>query len=67
MDVLIPTLIVFGVASVIMSVGVFFKRRPLQGTCGGLASMMGECEVCDLRSQCIEKKTPQCDEHRIQD
>ena len=32
----------------IMSVGVIFKRKPISGTCGGLAAagIDGECEIC---------------------
>jgi len=30
-----------------MAVGLFFGRRPLQGSCGGLARLgLGECEIC---------------------
>jgi uncharacterized protein len=64
MEILIPTITVFIVAIVIMSVGVLFKRKPLAGSCGGIASLMGSCDVCDLRDKCIEKNAPQCDEHK---
>ena len=31
-----------------MSVGVIFKRKPIAGTCGGLAAagIEGDCEIC---------------------
>ncbi len=64
MEIIVPTLIVFCFVMVIMSVGIFARRKPLQGSCGGIAAMMGGCDVCELREQCIEKKTPQCDEHK---
>lgn len=64
MEILIPTLIVFVAALVIMSVGVIFKRRPLAGTCGGIASMMGGCDICELKDKCVELNAPQCDEHK---
>jgi len=46
MTVLIVFLIMlFAVAA--MAIGLFFGRRPLQGSCGGLAKLgLGECEIC---------------------
>jgi len=64
MEILLSTLIIFAVALAIMSVGIMFKRKPIQGSCGGIANLMGDCEVCDLRSECVEKNAPQCDDHK---
>lgn len=55
MDTLIFTLAFFGVAIFIMSVGVIFKRKPIQGSCGGISSLMGSCEICDKKDDCIDK------------
>ena len=31
-----------------MSIGVFFGRKPIAGSCGGLKTMgeIGDCEIC---------------------
>ncbi|MGB5446857.1 MAG: (Na+)-NQR maturation NqrM [Psychromonas sp.] len=39
-----------------MALGVFFKQKPIQGSCGGLANLNIE-RSCDCPSV--------CDEHRI--
>lgn len=58
MEILVPTLIAFTCALIIMSVGVLMKRKPIQGSCGGIANLMGgECEFCEKKSQCLEKKS----------
>ena len=55
MDTLLFTLAFFGTALLIMSVGVMFKRKPIQGSCGGIANFMGSCDICDKKSECIDK------------
>lgn len=67
MEILIPTAIAFFAAVLIMSVGVFMKRKPLQGSCGGIANFSGDCDFCELKDQCVEHGTPQCDDHKLVD
>jgi len=55
METLFFTLGAFTFAVLIMSVGVIFKRKPIAGSCGGIANLMGSCDVCDKKSECIEK------------
>jgi uncharacterized protein len=55
MDTLLFTLAFFGAAILIMSVGVLFKRKPIQGSCGGIANFMGSCDICEKKSECIDK------------
>lgn len=55
MEVLFPTLVIFAIALIIMSVGVLMKRKPIQGSCGGIANMMGDCDFCEMQSECVEK------------
>jgi len=55
METLFFTLGAFAFTVCIMSVGVIFKRKPIAGSCGGIANLMGSCDVCDKKSQCIEK------------
>jgi uncharacterized protein len=55
MDTLLFTLAFFGGAILIMSVGVLFKRKPIQGSCGGIANLMGNCDICEKKSDCIDK------------
>lgn len=55
MDTLLFTLAFFGTAILIMSIGVLFRRKPIQGSCGGIANFMGSCDICDKKSECIDK------------
>lgn len=55
METLLFTLGAFAIAVLIMSVGVIFKRKPIAGSCGGIANLMGSCDVCDKKSECIDK------------
>ncbi len=53
-SILVLALIVAG-----MAVGVLMGRKPLQGSCGGLANvgLDGECEICGGdRSRCDEEQ-----------
>ena len=41
-----------------MSVGIFFRKKPISGACGGLANLEPgrECELCGGKpSKCIEQ------------
>ncbi|GJM14369.1 MAG: hypothetical protein DHS20C12_27720 [Pseudohongiella sp.] len=42
------TFLVIAVVIAIMSIGVLFGRKPVQGSCGGLNNIdgMNECEIC---------------------
>lgn len=42
------TFLIMAVVIVIMSVGVLFGRKPVQGSCGGMNNIDGlkECEIC---------------------
>lgn len=48
MAIFLITFLVMSVVIVIMSVGVLFGRKPVQGSCGGMNNINGlnECEVC---------------------
>lgn len=50
------TVLAFGLALAGMSIGVMFKRKPIAGSCGGLANMPNKdqrspCELCSNPSQ----------------
>lgn len=48
METLLLTVVVFGIVITAMSVGVLFKRKPLQGSCGGLGALgLGDCDFCE--------------------
>lgn len=55
MEILLLTVAFFGIAIFIMSLGVMFKRKPIQGSCGGIANIMGGCDFCHHKSECTEK------------
>ena len=51
MNLFLITTGVFLIVLTIMSVGVIFARKPIQGSCGGLSALSGKvgqplCEVC---------------------
>jgi len=48
MSVLLGTFVAMACFIVLMSVGVLFGRKPIQGSCGGLNKINGmdECELC---------------------
>jgi len=48
LKMLLLTMIGMGTIVTIMSVGVIFKRKPIQGSCGGMSAvgMKSDCEVC---------------------
>jgi len=52
-SLVVTLLFFFGIVSA-MAIGVMFNRRPLQGSCGGLAQVMGEqgCEICEKKERC---------------
>ena len=52
----------FVTAVLIMSVGVLFKRKPIAGSCGGIANLMGSCDICEKRSECFDKIKQDCSE-----
>lgn len=56
MEIVVLTLIVFLGVVLVMSVGVLFKRKPIQGSCGGISNFMGSCDICDMKSECVDKK-----------
>ena len=56
MDTLFGTLIVFAVATALMSVGVMFGGRPLKGSCGGPSA---NCPCSDSEKQACVKRGPQ--------
>lgn len=53
MNVILLLTISFAFVAVItglMTVGLWFGRKPIKGTCGGLAAMQGEsCSICGGR------------------
>lgn len=67
MEILIFTAGAFLGAVLIMSVGVIFKRKPITGSCGGIANLMGSCDVCDMKSECVEKQKHQCEDEDCDD
>ncbi len=55
MEMILVTFGVFLGVILAMSVGVLFKRRPIQGSCGGIANFMGSCDICEKKSECFDK------------
>jgi uncharacterized protein len=62
METILFTLGAFVTVVLIMSVGVLFKRKPIAGSCGGIANLMGSCDICEKRSECFDKLKSDCSE-----
>ena len=40
-----------------MAIGAILQGKKLQGSCGGLGAIMGDdCEFCDNKAECKDKK-----------
>ncbi|EKO3404098.1 (Na+)-NQR maturation NqrM [Vibrio fluvialis] len=46
----------FLILVVLMSIGVLMRRKPIQGSCGGLSSV-GADKVCDCETTCEEHQS----------
>ncbi|MBY8172498.1 (Na+)-NQR maturation NqrM [Vibrio fluvialis] len=46
----------FLILVVLMSIGVLMRRKPIQGSCGGLSSV-GVDKVCDCETTCEEHQS----------
>ncbi|CAA0097387.1 Uncharacterised protein [BD1-7 clade bacterium] len=48
MEMVIVTFCVFVLFFIAMSLGYIFQNKPLRGSCGGVAKLMGNenCEIC---------------------
>ncbi|ELE5025408.1 (Na+)-NQR maturation NqrM [Vibrio fluvialis] len=46
----------FLILVVLMSIGVLMRRKPIQGSCGGLSSV-GVDKVCDCETACEEHQS----------
>lgn len=61
MEIILVTFGIFLGVVLVMSVGVLFKRKPIQGSCGGIANFMGSCDICEKKSECFDKiKSADC-------
>ena len=66
LEILIAVL-AFGFLVAIMAIGVLVGRKPISGSCGGVAAALGEddytCEICgDDPAKCDEFTEQQSDE-----
>lgn len=57
--ILLLTMIGMGAIVLIMSVGVIFSRKPIQGSCGGMSAigMKSDCEVCGGNDEVCDELT----------
>lgn len=65
MTIFLGTFIIIGIAILLMAVGVMVGRRPIGGSCGGLARFGLECEAdcdkpCPKRLAHMQRK-PSCE------
>jgi hypothetical protein len=54
----------FLIAFLGMAIGVIVANKRIQGSCGGIGSIMGKsaCDVCALKDKCKETGVEQCEE-----
>ena len=54
----ILTLVILGLVVAAMAIGVMFKRKPIQGSCGGIGAlgMKTSCEICGGDSNKCEER-----------
>jgi hypothetical protein len=69
LEILIAVL-AFGILVAIMAIGVLVGRKPISGSCGGVAAALGEddynCEICgDDPAKCDEFTEQQSDESQF--
>jgi len=69
LEILIAVL-AFGFLVAIMAIGVLVGRKPISGSCGGVAAALGEddytCEICgDDPAKCDEFTEQQNDESQF--
>jgi hypothetical protein len=53
MDVILATLVVFGVVTLVMSIGTLLGRAPLKGSCGGPGA---DCPCSDEEKQSCARR-----------
>lgn len=52
-ETFLVTFSALAIVMIIMAVGVIFKGKKLQGSCGGLGRVIGEdCMFCDKKDEC---------------
>lgn len=66
MEIFWITLGVFMGVVAMMSVGSIFQKKPIKGSCGGIANIMGEsgCDICEKKNECqieaLQKEAGTC-------
>lgn len=54
MQTFIFTLVFFLAFIALMAVGLFFKRKPITGSCGGIGGLKGVDRACDCKDPCAK-------------
>tara|TARA_B100000686_G_C16168938_1_gene655350 strand:+ start:151 stop:366 length:216 start_codon:yes stop_codon:yes gene_type:complete len=63
MSTFLVTLMFFAAVITVMSVGVMFRRKPLEGSCGGLGALgLGDCDFCEGDPEKCDRRTSQLKE-----
>ncbi|MDA0279307.1 MAG: (Na+)-NQR maturation NqrM [Proteobacteria bacterium] len=68
MTIFLITFLIMAVVIVIMSVGVLFGRKPVQGSCGGMNNIVGlkECEICGGEPEFCQNEFPDRAEEQVE-
>lgn len=65
MDILLITFAVFFIAFMGMAIGVLISNKVIQGSCGGIATLMGgksACDICAMKDRCEKSGKEICEE-----
>ncbi len=54
--IFLVSFLLFVIAVLLMSIGLFFQRHPIQGSCGGLNNIKGLSEACGACGKTCKKR-----------
>lgn len=53
MEIFVVTFLFFVLSVIFMALGVICTKKPIQGSCGGIAGTQGNCKICSgIKTKC---------------
>jgi hypothetical protein len=53
------TFVIMLIVISIMAIGIFFQRKPIKGSCGGVSNIPGVKSACECNKPCKNKQRNQ--------